>query len=248
MTLTVSSCASSSSSSSCSSSSSTPACSSSSSPRLGCEDTSLALEDLTSLPFSLPVSSVVELSRCLVVGGTVAAPRVAGAEVPPDAVRDVVAEGRVEGGASEGLEVLKAVDVEGEATAEVRRPAVVVGGNILCRGLVVAEGAGFLPAGGVLVRDVDVLDTPLLPTCFVGLFVGDRIPLSPPLAPAVGLPGSTLSRLPGRPARLCLLTPFVPLPASFAAVLPFPAAVVALTTLFTPLCRRNMPYPGSHWK
>lgn len=120
---------------------------------------------------------------------------------------------------------------------------------MLCLDLAAAGAPGFLLAGGVFVLEVDVLDTPLLPACFVGLFVGDRIPLRPVLAPGVGLLGTALSLLPGAPTKLCLFSPLVaepfaapgfPLPAA-VPILPLPAALCCGTTLFTPLSRRNMP-------
>lgn len=97
------------------------------------------------------------------------------------------------------------VDVPGKV--DVRRLVVVTGGAILCLdGLGVTPGAALLPAGGVLVREVDVLEIPLLPSCFVGDLAGE---CKPPAvrAPEVGLPTMALPLLPGASAMPCLFTP-----------------------------------------
>lgn len=121
---------------------------------------------------------------------------------------------------------------------------------MLCRDLAAVSAVGFLLAGGVPVRDVDALDTPLLPICLVGLLVGERTPPSPLLAPGVGLLGSVLSLLLGAPTILCLFSPVTPPFAALPFAVPAAAALgfASCTTLLTPLCRRNMPYPGRHWK
>lgn len=114
------------------------------------------------------------------------------------------------GGASEVLEVLCAAAVVVEGTVDVLRPAV-KGGARLWRGFTAAVVVmGLLPAGGVLVREVLALETPLLPSCFVGDFAGDLIPLNLGLGAGVGLAPSVLPLFPGPSARLCLFNPLTP--------------------------------------
>lgn len=119
-----------------------------------------------------------------------------------------------------------------------------------------APGGALLPAGGVLVLEVDVLDDPLVPNCFVGDFTGDRRPV-PNLAPGVGLPAMMLALLPAPFTLLSLLNPFtavctlfgLPLPATPLLVMPgLTFGFTSSTTCRTPAGLRNMPYPSSHSK
>lgn len=119
------------------------------------------------------------------------------------------------GGANEGLVVLELVVVGGGGPIEVLLEATVVCEPILCLDLGAAVGpvaaAGRLAVvGGVFVLDVDVLETPLLPSCLVGLLVGLLKPLKAALAAGVGLavPNTALPRLLG--ATSCFLSPFTP--------------------------------------
>ena len=168
--------------------------------------------------------------------------------------------GLVTGAFSGAVRAVDALDTPGEATeglelrwaavgggmADILRLAVVLGAARLGRGLTPATPGGFLPAGGVFVLDVDALDTPLLPSCFVGDFVGDRMPFNPDLAPGVGLLAIALALLPGASTRLCLLSPLTgPGRLAFAGA-PLLAAACALgfassSTCRTPAGRRNMP-------
>jgi hypothetical protein len=142
-----------------------------------------------------------------------AAGRVAG--VLPGGARDAGVRVLV-GGAGEGLVVLELAVVVGGGAIELLLEATVLCELILCLDLVVGAGpvvaVGRLAAvvGGVFVLDVDVLETPLLPSCLVGLLVGLLKPLKPALAAGVGLPVpiTALPRLPG--ATSCFLTPLTP--------------------------------------
>ena len=137
--------------------------------------------------------------------------------------------------------------------AEVLLPAAVLGGCRLCIGFAAALAGGFLPPGGVLVLDVDALETPLLPSCFVGDFVDARTPLKPSLGAGVGLPVAALALLPGPSNRLCLFSPLAGL-CTFVGLLfpgiPLPAVFVfgfaSSNTCRTPVGRKKMPYPCSH--
>lgn len=124
--------------------------------------------------------------------------------------------------------------------------AATLGGAMLCRGFIAgAPEAGLLPTGGVFVRDVELLDTVLLPDSLVG----DPIRLGS-FGPGVGLPGITLARRPGPSVRDCLLTPLTAactlLGLAFPET-PFPAEAVfvlclaSAITCRTPEGRRNMP-------
>lgn len=99
--------------------------------------------------------------------------------------------------------------------------------------------------GGVLVRDVELLDTPLLPDSLVG----DPIRLGS-FGPGVGLPAIALARRPGASVRdgflkpltaVCTLLglpfPVTPLPAGATFVFCLASAI----TCRTPDGRRNMP-------
>lgn len=104
---------------------------------------------------------------------------------------------------------------------------------------------------GVDVREVAELDTPLLLSCFVGLFTGLLIPLSCEVRlPGVGLAATMLALLPA--AASVFLRPFSPvctlLGRGLAAVAVAPLAVflaaalgVSSTTFRTPEARRNIP-------
>lgn len=189
---------------------------------LALDETSLSFCEMRSgcsLPSSLVVSSVVELRRGLSRIAEAGA-RAADAALTP--FRDGGAFAPVEVGASDDLEFLCAVVVAAAGTPEVLRAAVVEGA---CRlGLDrVADGArGFLVAGGVLVRDVDALETPLVPSCLVGDLMGDRMPLSEGRAAGAGLPEA--------PTILCRLTPLTPDAAGGRglAATPLPTVFVAL--------------------
>ena len=120
-------------------------------------------------------------------------------------------------------------------------------------GFAAAGAAGFLPAGGVLVLDVDALETPLLPSCFVGDFAVEYTALTPALAPGVGLLPIALALFPGPSARRGLFNPltkallgrlFAGAPLAAGLVLGFASS----TTSRTPLGRRNMPCPCSQSK
>jgi hypothetical protein len=119
-------------------------------------------------------------------------------------------------GASEGLVVLELNVVVGGGAIELLLETPVLWELMLCLDLVVGAGpvvaAGRLAAvvGGVLVLDVEVLETPLLPSCLVGLLVGLLKPLRPALAAGVGLalPSTALPRLLG--ATSCFLRPLTP--------------------------------------
>jgi len=169
------------------------------------------------------------------------------------------------GGASEGLVVLELAVVVGGGAIEVLLEATVLWEPILCLDLVVCVGAvvavGRLAVvvGGVLVLDVDVLETPLLPSCLVGLLVGLLRPLNPALAAGVGLavPITALPRLLG--AASCFLRPLTPacklegrdlgVPVAAAAVVGFGLACGGgggcrsgcSNICLTPAARRNMP-------
>ena len=222
---------------------------------LACEEASLSFGDSTSgcsLPSSLASSSVVELSRCwlvAVVGGGLPAGALPGA-VRADGALPLAARG-----ARDGPEVLCDAVVEGGGIPEVLRPTVVLGGCRLCLGLPAAAPTGLLPAGGVLVLDVEVLEAPLLASCLVGDFAGDRMPLNPLFPAGVGLLAIALPLLPGPSNRLCLFRPSGPgcillglalpgtlLPAAFAL------GLASSSTCRTPAGRRNMPCPWAHWK
>ena len=119
------------------------------------------------------------------------------------------------GGANEGLDGLELVVVGGGGPMEVLLEATVLCEPILCLDLGAAVGpvvaAGRLAVvGGVFVLDVDVLETPALPSCLVGLLVGLLKPLKAALAAGVGLdvPITALPRLPGGTS--CFLSPLTP--------------------------------------
>lgn len=119
------------------------------------------------------------------------------------------------GGANEGLAGLELVVAGGGGPIEVLLEATVLCEPMLCLDLGAAVGpvaaAGRLAVvGGVFVLDVDVLETLLLPSCFVGLLVGLLKPLKAALAAGVGLavPITALPRLPG--ATSCLFSPLTP--------------------------------------
>ena len=80
-----------------------------------------------------------------------------------EALRDADARRPELGGARDGLELLWDAGAGGGGIAEVLRLAEPLGGTILCRDLGGAAVLGCLPTGGVLVLEVDALDTPLLP-------------------------------------------------------------------------------------
>lgn len=174
----------------------------------------------------------------------------------PGALRGAGARSPAVVGANDGLELRWVAVVGAGGIVEVRRPAALLGGWRLGLNFVVAVVVvvvGFLAAGGVLVLDVDALETPLLPSCFVGDFVGERNPLNPALAPGVGLPAIALPRLPGPSAKLCLFSPFRPAGIPLALLFPgtpLPAALAldfaSSSTWRTPAGRKNMPYPCSH--
>lgn len=104
-------------------------------------------------------------------------------------------------------------------------------------------------------RDVDALETPLLPSCLVGDFAGDLIPLMPGLGPDVGLAPSVLPLLPGPSIRLCLFSPFATVCTLLGLAFPgTPLPVVfgfdfaSSRTCRTPDGLKNIPYPCAHWK
>lgn len=127
------------------------------------------------------------LSRCRRVDFTEGVDRVdAGAWRAGGALEDAAP-------AADGRAVLGVVDVGG-GRVDVLRPAAAVLGAMLGRGLAATTERGlFVATGGVDVLEVDVLDGPASPNCFVGDFVGDRIPLVS-LAAGVGVPGTALAR------------------------------------------------------
>ena len=120
------------------------------------------------------------------------------------------------GGANEGLVVLELVVVGGGGPIEVLLEATVLCEPILCLDLgaavgpVAAAGRLAVVVGGVFVLDVDVLETPLLPSCLVGLLVGLLKPLKAALAAGVGLavPNTALPRL--LCPTSCFLSPLTP--------------------------------------
>lgn len=119
------------------------------------------------------------------------------------------------GGASEGLVVLELVVVGGGGPIDVLLEATVLCEPMLCLDLgaavgPVAAGGRLAVVGGVFVLDVDVLETPLLPSCLVGLLVGLLKPLKAALAAGVELavPNTALPRLLG--AASCFLSPLTP--------------------------------------
>lgn len=119
------------------------------------------------------------------------------------------------GGANEGLAGLELVVAGGGGPIEVLLEATVLCEPILCLDLgaavdPVAAAGRLAVVGGVFVLDVDVLETPLLPSCLVGLLVGLLKPLKAALAAGVGLavPITALPRLPG--ATSCFLSPLTP--------------------------------------
>lgn len=175
-------------------------------------------------------------------------------EVP---VRDVVVE------VAGCLVVLEEAVPGADGSVDVLRPApTVLEGARLARLLFAAiPGTGLLPAaGGVPVLDVEELDVPFVPSCFVGLFTGDRIPLAT-LAAGVGVACNVLALLPGSSLNnVCLLVPFTAAEpwmllgrAAFVGApllvdaLGFPFAV-SCSTLATPDARQKMPYPAAHSK
>ena len=117
------------------------------------------------------------------------------------------------GGAKEGLVVLELVVVGGGGPIEVLLEATVLCEPILCLDLGAAVGpvaaAGRLAVvGGVFVLDVDVLETPLLPSCLVGLLVGLLKPLKAALAAGLAVPNTALPRL--LCPTSCFLSPLTP--------------------------------------
>jgi hypothetical protein len=104
------------------------------------------------------------------------------------------------------------------------------------------------PVGGVLVLEVDALETALTASCFVGDFTGDRMPLVA-LLDGVGVPGTVLVRLPAASCcSVCRRAPFnvvctlltldftgPPLLGAFAL------GVGSSTTWLIPLARQKMP-------
>lgn len=201
-----------------------------------------------SLPSSLVGSSVTELTLRVAedVGGGALFVACAGAL----RVDGPLSPG---GGASEDLEFRWLVVVEGGGIADVLRLAAVVGGCMLCLGLGAVLVGGFFPTGGVLVLDVDVLETPLLPSCFVGDFAGDRNPLKPDLGTGVGVSVIALALLPGPSTRLCLFSPLAALCVLVGLLFPantlaeaFGFALTSSNTCRTPVGRKNIPYPCSH--
>ena len=168
------------------------------------------------------------------------------------------------GGASEGLVALEVAVVVGGGAIELLFEATVLWELILCLDLVVgvgpvaAVGRLAVVVGGVFVLDVDVLETPLLPSCLVGLLVGLLRPLRPALAAGVGLalPNTALPRLLG--ATSCFLTPLTPACMLVGRDLETPVVADALvgfglacggggccagcsSICLTPAARRNMP-------
>ena len=119
------------------------------------------------------------------------------------------------GGASEGLVDLELAVVVGAGAIDVLFEATVLCEPILCLDLGAGVGpvaaAGRLAVvGGVFVLEVDPLETPVLPSCLVGLLVGLLKPLNAALAAGVGLavPITALPRLLG--ATSCFLSPLTP--------------------------------------
>ena len=111
-------------------------------------------------------------------------------------------------------------------------------------GLAAGGGAGLTLPGGVLVLEVELLDVPLLPSCFVGL----RMPVAN-RAPGVGLPPPTaLPLLSDRSTTACFFHPLTPactllgLPLPLFAATPFAGlALGGSIFLRIPLGRRNIP-------
>lgn len=153
------------------------------------------------------VSSTAELSfaaarRCRRAGFTGAAVRVdAGGFRPASALEDAAA------GAMEGRAVLEVAAAGGRVDVLRLAPAGV--GARLGRGFAPTPESGrFVAAGGVDVLDVDVLEGPARPSCFVGDLVGDLRPLVS-LAAGVGVPGTALALRSG--CVVCLLAPLTAL-------------------------------------
>lgn len=108
--------------------------------------------------------------------------------------------------ASEGLEVRADALADVGGNVEVLRlPGGIVDDGFAATPLI---GGRLTPVGGVLVLEVDALETRLIPNCFVGDFAGDRMPLATLLA-GVGVPATVLLRLAAASSRsVCRRAPF----------------------------------------
>ena len=128
-----------------------------------------------------------------------------------------------DGGAREGLESLGLLDVDAGGKVEVLRLVVVVLGAMICLDRALTPETGLFPgpAGGVDVRDVAVLDVPLVPSCLVGDLAGDCIPLANLLA-GVGVFAAAVPVRAGPPCKVCLLVAF--------AVAPTPLGLLLVTS------------------
>lgn len=161
------------------------------------------------------------------------------------------------------LVVLEAAVPGAGGNVDVLRPAPTVldGARLALLLFAAIPGTGLLPAaGGVPVLDVEELDVPFAPSCFVGLFTGDRMPLAT-LAAGVGVPCNVLALLPGSSLNnVCLLVPLTAAePCMLLGRAPFAGAPLltgalgfalgaSCNTLATPDARQKMPYPAAHSK
>lgn len=180
----------------------------------------------------------------------------------PDPSREVPAR-EVAADVAGPREVLEETVPGADGSVDVLRPAPTAldGARLALLLFAATPETGLLPAtGGVPVLDVEALDVPFVPSCFVGLFAGDRMPLAT-LAAGVGVPCNILARLPGSSFNnVCLLVPFTAaVPCMLlgrALFVGAPLLVAALglaldvscNTLATPDARQKMPYPAAHSK
>lgn len=161
------------------------------------------------------------------------------------------------------LVVLEAAVPGADGSVDVLRlaPTVLDGARLALLLFAATPDTDLLPAaGGVPVLDVEVLDVPFVPSCFVGLFTGERIPLAT-LAAGVGVPCNVLALLPGSSLNsVCLLAPLTAaepwmlLGRALFVGTPLPVAAfgfafgASCNTLATPDGRQKMPYPAAHSK